>query len=141
MSGLNYLANALLIDSVDEVRNKLLAAWNYAALHRLRIDKDAEDDFNLVCKSLSDVSEEMMSYISRPIYDLCRADAVENALKVVKRAYEVIHKAEYLNDKQIEDSKESTTLLESYGEKLAFAAFAAFAAYEAIRTLGGANDE
>lgn len=80
----------------------------------------------------------MMAYISRPIYDPCRADAVENALKVVKRAYEVIHKAEYLNDKQIEDSKESTTLLESYGEKLAFAAFAA---YEAIRTLGGANGE
>ena len=66
----------------------------------------------------------MMAYISRPIYDPCRADAVENALKVVKRAYELIHKAEYLNDKQIEDSKESTTLLESYGEKLAFAAFA-----------------
>ena len=59
-------------------------------------------------------------------------------LQVVKRAHELIHKAEYLNDKQIEDSKESTTLLESYGEKLAFAAFAA---YEAIRTLGGANDE
>lgn len=138
MSGLNYLANALLIDSVDKVRNKLLAAWNHATLHRLRIDEDVEDNFNLVCKSLSDVSEEMMSYISRPIYDPCRADAVENALKVAKRAHELIHKAEYLNDKQIEDSKESTTLLESYGEKLAFAAFAA---YEAIRTLGGANDE
>lgn len=89
-------------------------------------------------KKLSEVSEETMAYISRPIYDPCRADAVENALKVVKRAYELIHKAESLNDKQIEDSKESTTLLESYGEKLAFAAFAA---YEAIRTLGGANDE
>lgn len=89
-------------------------------------------------KKLSEVSEEMMSYISRPIYDPCRADAVENALKVVKRAYEVIHKAEKSNDEQIETSKESTTLLESYGEKLAFAAFAA---YEAIRTLGGANDE
>lgn len=83
----------------------------------------------------------MMSYISRPIYGPCRADAVENALKVVKRAYEVIHEAEKSNDEQIEDSKESTTLLESYGEKLAFAAFAAFAAYEAIRTLGGVNDE
>lgn len=138
MSGLNYLANALLIDSVDKVRNKLLAAWNYATLHRLRIDENVEGNFNLVCKSLSDVSEEMMSYISRPIYDPCRADAVENALKVVKRAYEVIHEAENSNDKQIEDSKESTTLLESYGEKLAFAAFAA---YEAIRALGGANDE
>ena len=80
----------------------------------------------------------MMSYISRPIYDPCRADAVENALKVVKRAYEVIHEAENSNDKQIEDSKESTTLLELYGEKLAFAAFAA---YKAIRTLGGENDE
>lgn len=80
----------------------------------------------------------MMSYISRQIYDPRRADAVENALKVVKRAYEVIHEAENSNDKQIEDSKESTTLLESYSEKLAFAAFAA---YEAIRALGGANDE
>lgn len=50
MSGLNYLANALLIDSVDEVRNKLLAAWNYATLHRLRIDENVEDSFNLVCK-------------------------------------------------------------------------------------------
>ena len=89
-------------------------------------------------KKLSEVSEEMMAYINRPIYDPCRADAVETALKVVKRAHELIHKAEYLNDKQIEDSKESTTLLESYGEKLAFAAFAAC---EAIRTLGGANDE
>lgn len=89
-------------------------------------------------KKLSEVSEELMGYISLPVYDPRRADAVENALKVVKRAHELIHKAEYLNDKQIEDSKESTTLLESYGEKLAFAAFAA---YEAIRTLGGANDE
>lgn len=80
----------------------------------------------------------MMSYISRPIYGPCRADAVENALKVVKRAYEVIHEAEKSNDKQIETSKESTTLLESYGEKLAFAACVA---YEAIRALGGANDE
>lgn len=138
MSGLNYLANALLIDSVDKVRNKLFAAWHYAGVHRLRIDGDVEDNFNLICKSLSDVSEDMMSYISRPIYDPCRADAVENALKVVKRAYEVIHEAENSNDKQIETSKESTTLLESYGEKLAFAAFAA---YEAIRTLGGAASE
>lgn len=138
MSGLNYLANALLIDSVDEVRNKMLNAYSYAAVHRLRIDPNIDSDFNSVCKKLSEVSEEMMSYISRPIYDPCRADAVENALKVVKRAHELIHKAEYLNDKQIEDSKESTTLLESYGEKLAFAAFAAC---EAIRTLGGANDE
>lgn len=89
-------------------------------------------------KKLSEVSEEMMAYISRPIYDPCRADAVENARKVVKRAYEVIHEAENSNDKQIETSKEPTTLLESYSEKLAFAAFAA---YEAIRTLGGANDE
>lgn len=56
----------------------------------------------------------------------------------MKRAYEVIHEAEKSNDEQIEDSKESTTLLESYGEKLASAAFAA---YEAIRALGGANDE
>lgn len=80
----------------------------------------------------------MTAYISRPIYDPCRADAVENALKVVKRAYEVIHEAEKSNDEQIETSKESTTLLESYGEKLAFVAFAA---HEAIRTLGGANDE
>lgn len=138
MSGLNYLANALLIDSVDKVRNKLLAAWNYAILHRLRIDENVEDNFNLACKSLSGVSEEMMSYISRPIYDPCRADTVENALKVVKRAYEVIHEAEKSNDEQIETSKESTTLRESYGEKLAFAAFAA---YETIRALGGANDE
>ena len=137
MSGLNYLANALLIDSVDEVRNKLLAAWNYATVHRLRIDADVEDDFSLICKSLSDVSEEMMSYISRPIYDPCSADAVESARTVVKRAYEVIHKAENSNDKQIKTSKESTTLLESYGEKLAFAAFAA---YEAIRNLGAANE-
>lgn len=138
MSGLNYLANALLIDSVDKVRNKLLTAWNYATVHRLRIDEDTEDNFNLICKRLSNVSEEMMSYISRPIYDPCRVDAVENARKVVKRAYEVIHEAENSNDKQIETSKESTTLLESYGEKLAFAAFAA---YEAIRNLGVANDE
>lgn len=138
MSGLNYLANALLIDSVEEVRNKLLTAWDYATVHRLKIGEDVEDDFILICKTLSEASKEMMAYISRPIYDPCRADAVENALKVVKRAHELIHKAEYLNDKQIEDSKESTTLLESYGEKLAFAAFAA---YEAIRTLGGANDE
>lgn len=135
MSGLNYLANALLIDSVDEVRNKMLNAYSYAAVHRLRIDPNIDSDFNSVCKKLSEVSEEMMSYINRPIYDPCRADAVENALKVVKRAHELIRKAEYLNDKQIEDSKESTTLLEPYGEKLAFAA------YEAIRTLGGANDE
>lgn len=138
MSGLNYLANALLIDSVDKVRNKMLNAYSYATVHRLRIDPNIDSDFNSMCKKLSEVSEEMMAYISRPIYDPCRADAVENALKVVKRAHELIHKAEYLNDKQIEDSKESTTLLESYGEKLAFAAFAA---YEAIRTLGGANDE
>lgn len=139
MSGLNYLANALLIDSVDKVINKLLDARNYAVIHKLQIEPSIEADFNSVCKKkLSEVSEEMMAYISRPIYDPCRADAVENALKVVKRAYELIHKAESLNDKQIEDSKESTTLLESYGEKLAFAAFAA---YEAIRTLGGANDE
>lgn len=139
MSGLNYLANALLIDSVDKVINKLLDARNYTVIHKLQIESSIEADFNSVCKKkLSEVSEEMMSYISRPIYDPCRADAVENALKVVKRAYEVIHEAESLNDKQIEDSKESTTLLESYDEKLAFAAFAA---YEAIRTLGGANDE
>lgn len=138
MSGLNYLANALLIDSVDKVINKLLDARNYAAIHKLQIEPSIEADFNSVCKKLSEVSEEMMSYISRPIYGLCRADAVENALKVVKRAHELIHKAEHLNDKQIEDSKESTTLLESYGEKLSFAAFAA---YEAIRTLRGANDE
>lgn len=138
MSGLNYLANALLIDSVDEVRNKMLNAHSYTAVHRLRIDPNIDSDFNSVCKKLSEVSEEMMAYISRPIYDPCRADAVENALKVVKRAHELIHKAEYLNDKQIEDSKEFTTLLESHGEKLAFAASAA---YEAIRTLGGANDE
>ena len=37
MSGLNYLANALLIDSVDKVRNKLLAAWNYGTM-QLSID-------------------------------------------------------------------------------------------------------
>lgn len=79
-----------------------------------------------------------MGYISLPVYDPRRADAVENALKVVKRAYEVIHEAEKSNDEQIETSKESTTLLEPYGEKLAFAAFAA---YEAIRALGGANNE
>lgn len=137
MSGLNYLANALLIDSVDEVRNKLLAAWNYAAVHRLRIDEDIEGDFNLICKSLSDTSEEMMSYISRPTYDPCRADAIESAQTVLKRAYTVIHEAENSNDKRIETSKEPTALLESYGEKLAFAAFAA---YEAIRNLGAANE-
>lgn len=62
MSGLNYLANALLIDSVDEVRNKMLNAYSYATLHRPRIDENVEDNFNLVCKSLSGVSEEMMSY-------------------------------------------------------------------------------
>lgn len=137
MSGLNYLANALLIDSVDEVRNKLLVAYNYAVVHKLRIDENVEDNLNLTSRKLSGVSEEMMAYINRPIYDPCRADAVENALKVVKRAYELIHEAEKLNDKQIEDSKESTTLLESYGEKLALAAFAA---YEAIRNLGAANE-
>ena len=89
-------------------------------------------------KKLSEVSEELMGYISLPVYDPRRADAVENALKVVERTYEVIHEAENSNDKQIADSKESTTLLESYGEKLAFAAFAA---YETIRALGGANNE
>ena len=138
MSGLNYLANALLIDSVDKVINKLLDARNYAVIHKLQIEPSIEADFNSVCKKLSEVSEELMAYISRPIYDPCRADAVENALKVVKQAYEVIHEAEKSNDEQIETPKESTTLLESYGEKLAFAAFAA---YKAIRTLGGANDE
>lgn len=138
MSGLNYLANALLIDSVDKVINKLLDARNYAVIHKLQIEPSIEADFNSVCKKLSEVSEELMGYISLPVYDPRRADAVENALKVVKRTYEVIHKAENSNDKQIADSKESTTLLESYGEKLAFAAFAA---HEAIRTLGAANDE
>lgn len=87
MSGLNYLANALLIDSVDKVINKLLDARNYAVIHKLQIEPSIEADFNSVCKKLSEVSEEMMSYISRPIYDPCRANAVENALKVVKRAY------------------------------------------------------
>lgn len=138
MSGLNYLANVPLIDSVDEVRNKMLNAYSYAAVHRLRIDPNIDSDFNSMCKKLSEVSEEMMAYISRPIYDPCRVDAVENALKVVKRAYEIIHEAEKSNDEQIETSKESTTLLDSYGEKLAFAASAS---YEAIRTLGKANDE
>lgn len=135
MSGLNYLANALLI---DKVINKLLDARNYAAIHKLQIEPSIEADFNSVCKKLSEVSEELMDYISLPVYNPRRADAVENARKVVKRAYEVIHEAENSNDKQIETSKESITLLESYGEKLAFAAFAA---YEAIRALGGANDE
>lgn len=137
MSCLNYLANALLIDSVDKVRNKLLAAWNYAAVHRLQIDEDVEGDFNLICKSLSEASEEMMFYISRPTYDPCRADAIESARTVLKRAYTVIHEAENSNDERIEMSNKSTVLLESYGEKLAFAAFAA---YEAIRNLGAANE-
>lgn len=45
MSGLNYLANALLIDSVDEVRNEMLNAYSYAAVHRLRIDPNIDSDF------------------------------------------------------------------------------------------------
>lgn len=50
MSGLNYLANALLIDSVDEVINKLLDARNYAVIHKLQIEPSTEADFNSVCK-------------------------------------------------------------------------------------------
>lgn len=46
MSGLNYLANALLIDSVDEVRNKMLNAYSCTAVHRLRIDPNIDSDFN-----------------------------------------------------------------------------------------------
>ena len=137
MSDLNYLANALLLDQVDGVHEKLLSAWNYAIIHKLRIEPNIEADFNSVGKALSDVSDEMWSCISLSIYDPRRADAIENALKVVKRTYEVIHEAENSNDKRIETSNESTILLESYGEKLAFAAFAA---YEAIRNLGVVNE-
>lgn len=137
MSGLNHRADLLLIDSIEDVRNQLLSAYDYAVVHRLQIDQNIKADFDSMCKKISDVSEEMAGYICLPAHDPCRVDAIENALKVVKRAHELIHKAEYLNDKQIEDSKESTTLLESYGEKLAFAAFAA---YEAIRNLGAANE-
>lgn len=50
MSGLNYLANALLIDSVDKVINKLLDARNYAVIHKLQIEPSIEADFNSVCK-------------------------------------------------------------------------------------------
>ena len=35
MSGLNYLANELLIDSVDKVINKLLDVLNYSVIHKL----------------------------------------------------------------------------------------------------------
>lgn len=38
MPGLNYLANALLIDSVDKVINKLLEARNYAVIHKSQIE-------------------------------------------------------------------------------------------------------
>jgi hypothetical protein len=51
MSGLNYLANALLIDSVDKVINKLLDARNYAVIHKLQIEPSIEADFNSVCKN------------------------------------------------------------------------------------------
>lgn len=137
MSGINYLANALLIDSIDTVRNKLLDAYNYVAIHRLQIDEGVEDNFNLASRELSDVLEELAAYISLPIYDPLRADAVESARTVLKRTYEVINEAEKSNDKRIETSKESTILLESYGEKLAFAAFAA---YETIRNFGAVNE-
>lgn len=50
MSGLNYLANALLIDSVDKVINKLLDARNYAVIHKLQTEPSIEADFNSVCK-------------------------------------------------------------------------------------------
>lgn len=50
MSGLDYLANALLIDSVDKVINKLLDARNYAVIHKLQIEPSIEADFNSVCK-------------------------------------------------------------------------------------------
>lgn len=50
MSGLNYLANALLIDSVDKVINKLLDARNYAVIHKLQIKPSIEADFNSACK-------------------------------------------------------------------------------------------
>lgn len=51
MSGLNYLANTLLIDSVDKVINKLLDARNYAVIHKLQIEQSIEADFNSVCKN------------------------------------------------------------------------------------------
>lgn len=137
MSGLNYRANLLLIESIDDVRNKLLSAYNYAVVHRLQIDQNVEADFNSMCKKISDVSEEMAGYIGLPAHDPCRVDVIENALKVVKQTYEVIHEAENSNDKRIETSNEQTTSLELYGEKLALAAFAA---YEAIRNLGAANE-
>lgn len=50
MSGLNYFANALLIDSVDKVINKLLDARNYAVIHKLQIEPSIEADFKSVCK-------------------------------------------------------------------------------------------
>lgn len=70
-------------------------------------------------KKLSEVSEEVMAYISRPIYDPCRADAVENALKVVKRAYEVIHEAEKSNliDNSINGLRHTQKLLTGVYEK------------------------
>lgn len=118
MNSTNYLANALLIDSIDKVRNKLLAALDYAAVHRLRIDEDIEGDFNLICKSLSDVSEEMMSYINRPIYDPRRVEVVETSREVLEQTLHTINSAIMSNVTCNKASREHTILLEGYGERL-----------------------
>lgn len=137
MSGLNYLANALLIDSVDKVRNKLLDARNYAAAHKLQIEPNIEADLNSVCEALLDVSHELWLCIDLPMRDPRRADAVKNIRAALAVARTMVQTAITSSGTTLGMFKKPTTTQETYVERLRCVLFEIS---DTMRSLG-INDE
>lgn len=137
MSNSDHTTNAWLVDHVDEVRNKLLSAHNYAVAHKLQIEPNIEADLNSVCESLLGVSHKLWLCIDLPMHDPHRVDAVKNIQKALERARTVVHAAIASNGATVGMVEKPTTTQEIYAERLRCVLFEIS---DTVRSLG-ANDE
>lgn len=137
MSNSDHITNAWLVDHVDEVRNKLLSAHNYAVAHKLQIEPNIEADLNSVCESLLDVSHKLWLRIDLPMHDPHRVDSVKNIRKALKRAQTVVRAAITSSGTTLGMFKKPTTTQETYVERLRGVLFEIL---DTMRSLG-TNDE